>query len=842
MGAQTASAVDSGSFDPAGRTGLIGSACLVGLFLGVGMQLQQPDLLPHRMAIVGAAGGALLIVLSLGLLWRRCSVCGCWCACVLALAGMVLLGLCSTDLRARARLADPLDLSLEGELLSLEGTVASLPQRRDQGLSFRFKVESAGRVSDGRPVKVPAAIQLGWWRGWNGSDLNALPLEASRQPKAGQRWRFQARLRRVHGLMNPNSFDTELWFFEQGLRAQGSVRSAAQVPVRLADASFATPVETLRQSIRDAIEARLAEHPEAAVREAVGIVVALTIGDQPAIDREDWAVFRVTGVAHLMAISGMHITMLAWAAAWGVRWLWSRSTRLVLRCPSVRAGRRGAIVVAVGYALLAGWGVPAQRTVLMLALALGLQGRGLNWSAPLILLVAAGGVILLDPWALLQAGFWLSFAAVALLMLSAPAQGQPDRDGPDPVLKRLKTTATRELHAQWVATLGLAPLTLVLFRQISWVGLGANLIAIPLVTLVITPLALAGLVIPVCWELAAWGVAGLMVILRGLAQPDWASATVAAAPLWLGLIGALGGWLCVAPLPLRLRLLGLPLLLALADPPLPRPAQGEFELLAPEIGQGNAVLVRTARQELLYDTGPLYGRDSDAGGRVLLPLLQSLGIGRIDHLVLSHRDADHVGGAASLMEVMPVQTSSTSLEDGHTLRGVLPAHRPCRRGQSWQVDGVQMRFLHPRERDADRARLGQLKSNGLSCVLEIVSASGRRVWLAGDIEAEQELALIEAEGPALQGHRLDVLLAPHHGSRTSSTAEFLAMVHPRLVLVQAGFRNRYGHPAPEVMERYEAQGIPVLRSDRCGAMHWRSADATGWCEREAVRRYWHVRK
>jgi competence protein ComEC len=833
MGAQTASAVDSGSFDPAGRTGLIGSACLVGLFLGVVMQLQQPDLLPPRVAIAGAAGGALLIILSLGLL-RRCGVYGCCCACVLALAGMVLLGLCSTDLRARARLADPLDLSLEGELLSLEGTVASLPQRRDQGLSFRFGIESARRVSDGLPVKVPASIQLGWWRGWNGSDLNALPLEASLQPKAGQRWRFQARLRRVHGLMNPNSFDTELRFFEQGLGAQGSVRSAAQVPVRLEGASFATPVETLRQSIRDAIEARLVEHPEAAVREAAGIVVALTIGDQPAIDREDWAVFRVTGVAHLMAISGMHITMLAWAAAWGVRWLWSRSTRLVLRCPSVRAGRRGAIVVAVGYALLAGWGVPAQRTVLMLALSLGLQGRGLNWSAPLILAVSAAGVILLDPWALLQAGFWLSFAAVALLMLSAP--GQDDKAG------SARGLALRELRAQWVATLGLAPLSLILFRQISWVGLGANLVAIPFVTLLITPLALAGMLVPACWELAAWGVAGLMVVLRAMAQWPWAAITVAAAPLWLGLFAVLGGWLCVAPLPGRLRLLGLPLLLILTDPPLPRPAKGEFELLAAEIGQGNAVLVRTARQDLLYDTGPLYGHDSDAGGRVLLPMLQSLGIGRLNHLVLSHRDADHVGGAASLLKAMPVEASSTSLEDGHVLRWLLPAHQPCRRGQSWRVDGVQMRFLHPRDRDVDRASLGQLKSNGLSCVLEIVSASGRRVWLVGDIEAEQELALIESETEHMQGQGLDVLLAPHHGSRTSSTAEFLAMVRPRLVLVQVGFRNRYGHPAREVMERYEALGSPVLRSDRCGAMHWRSADAASWCERELVRRYWHVPK
>ncbi len=761
---------------------------------------------------------------------------------MLIVTGAALIGFCSTDLRARDRLSESLDPALEGELLTLEGVVAALPQRRDDGLSFRFEVESARRGASGQPVVVPRHLQLGWWRGWNGQDLNALPLEAAQQPRAGQRWRFQVRLRRLHGLMNPNGFDAELWFFEQGLRAQGSVRSAGQVPQRLDEGGLRHPVERLRQTIRDAIEARLGEHTAAAVRDATGIVVALTIGDQPAIDREDWAVFRSTGVAHLMAISGMHVTLLAWAAAWLVQRGWSRSVRLVLGCPAVKAARLCAVAVAVGYALLAGWGIPAQRTVLMLTLTLGLQGWGLNWSAPLILAAAAVGVVLLDPWALLQAGFWLSFAAVALLMLSATVQDGSPFEGKPQRLGRLKRLAGRELRAQWVATLGLAPLTLILFRQISWVGLGANLIAIPLVTLGITPLALAGLVIPGCWELAAWGVAGLMVVLRGLAQLDWASATVAAAPLWLGLLGVLGGWLCVAPLPLRLRLLGLPLLLALADPPLPRPAQGEFELLGAEIGQGNAVLVRTSRQELLYDTGPLYSRDSDAGGRVLLPLLQSLGIARLDHLVLSHRDADHVGGAASLLKSMTVLASSTSLEEAHTLRARLPGHRPCRRGQHWQVDGVHMRFLHPRERDIERAKLGQLKSNGLSCVLEIVSASGRRVWLAGDIEAEQELALIEAEAAELQGQRLDVLLAPHHGSRTSSTAEFLALVHPRLVLVQAGFRNRYGHPAREVLERYEALGSPVLRSDRCGAMHWRSADAASWCERETARRYWHVRK
>jgi competence protein ComEC len=300
--------------------------------------------------------------------------------------------------------------------------------------------------------------------------------------------------------------------------------------------------------------------------------------------------------------------------------------------------------------------------------------------------------------------------------------------------------------------------------------------------------------------------------------------------------GLLGSVVVVLPWPWRLRLLGLPLMLPLVAPTVERPPEGHFELQAADIGQGTAVLIRTARHLLLFDTGPQTSPDADAGSRVLLPLLRVRGEARIDTLVLSHRDSDHVGGAAAVLNGLPVGALRSSLTDDHPLlalatrRGV--PHTRCAAGQGWDWDGVHFALLHPTADDHDR----QLKSNALSCVLR-VSGGGRSALLTGDIEAPQEMALLERSPQDLPA---EILIVPHHGSRTSSTAAFLDAVAPRTAVVQAGYRSRYGHPAPDVMARYTDRGIEVVRSDRCGA--W-TLPAAGLpiCERQAARRYWHHR-
>ena len=384
---------------------------------------------------------------------------------------------------------------------------------------------------------------------------------------------------------------------------------------------------------------------------------------------------------------------------------------------------------------------------------------------------------------------------------------------------------------QWSVTVALAPLTLLLFGQVSLVGFLANLVAIPWVTLVVTPLAFAGVLWAPLWHVAAWCVQALGWFLGLLAAFPWAQFEVAAAPLWAGLAAVLGGVLLAARLPWSVRLAGLPLCLPVLLWQAPRPPQGAFELLAADIGQGNAVLVRTARHALLYDAGPRYSLSSDAGERVLVPLLRSLGE-RLDRVMLSHRDSDHTGGAAAVLAQQPQATLTGSL-GGETELLAERAWTPCVAGQTWRWDGVQFEVLHPVPSLAQEVSRGD-KPNAQSCVLRVQGARGSAL-LAGDIEQPQEQAMVK------RGTRLaaDVLLVPHHGSKTSSSAAFLSAVQPKIALVQAAYRSRFGHPAPQVLQRLRAQGARVVDSPHCGAATWRSdAPEQIRCEREVARRYW----
>ena len=784
---------------------------------GVALQLQQPALWPGTLALAAAVGASL----GAGLAWRwRRHAAG---AVLLALCG-ALFGFASTTLRAAHQLEDRLQPALEGLDIVVTGVVAELP--RDGVTGIRFVLDTESATLRGALVHVPESLALGWYRAPDEDSLLGGPGEELR---AGQRWRFTVRLKQPHGSLNPHGFDVELWMFERGLGASGSVRVRPDAPaVKLAQA-VGHPVERLRQTLRDALQRQVRDAT------AAGVLAALLIGDQAAIDRDGWDLFRTTGVAHLMSISGLHVTMFAWLTGALVGALWRRHRRLPLWLPAPQAARVSGLLAAAGYALLAGWGVPAQRTVWMIAAVVLLRSVGARWPLHAVLLAAAVVVTVADPWALLQPGFWLSFVAVAMLVASEPVVA-----GSAPAVGwRARTLHTLRggLRTQLVATVALAPLTLVFFQQLSLVGFVANLVAIPLVTLLIVPLAMLGVLLPPLWLLAGALVQGLMVGLAALAAWPLAVWSAAAAPPWAMVCGLLAGALAVLPLPWRLRGLALPLMLPLLWPPVPRPTNGQFELLAADIGQGTAVLVRTRQHLLLFDTGPAYTPEADAGSRVLLPLLRARGETRLDLLMLSHRDMDHVGGAASVLVGMPVALLSSSLVDAHPLlathmpgRPAVP-HRRCEAGQSWQWDGVQFRVLHPLRTDHALA----LKPNALSCVLQIQGANTSAL-LTGDIEAAQEAALVQREGDALHS---DVLMVPHHGSRTSSTAAFIAAVQPRVAVVQAAYRSRFGHPAPAVVARYTARGIAVVRSDRCGAWTLPPQVSAGVCQRESARRYWH---
>ncbi|MFM9924615.1 DNA internalization-related competence protein ComEC/Rec2 [Variovorax sp. H27-G14] len=710
-------------------SGAVGAfAALGGSVLGAALQLQQPALWP------GWYYGALLFSAMAGVLARRLParvfvavafVCG-------AMAGAGNAGW-----RAAAYAQGALNPALEGRDLQVTGVVAEMPQRNEAGTRFRLNVESArwaGAADNAveRAPVVPEQIALGWYA----EDL-------AQAPHAGERWRFTTRLRAPHGQLNPHGFDSELWMWAQGLHASGSVGTGARdSPPTLLATTWHHPVERAREAVRDAVFERVPDRAQA------GVMAALITGDQGAIDRAGWDVFRATGVAHLMSISGLHVTMFAWLAAHLVGLLWRRSTRLMLRVPAQRAALVGGVGLAALYALFSGWGVPSQRTVWMLATVALLRLSGRRWPWPHVWLLTAAVVVAADPWALMQAGFWLSFVAVGVLFATDAAAPGDTRPG---AARRL----WQFFREQWVITLAITPLGLLLFQQVSLVGLVANAVAIPWVTLVITPLAMLGVAVAPLWDLGAHAVRLLALLLQWLAGLPYATVSMAAPPVWMAAAGVAGGALLVMRLPWTLRALGLPLLLPVLLWQAPRPAAGEFELLAADIGQGNAVLVRTATHSLLYDAGPRYSLESDAGHRVLVPLLRAQGE-RLDMLVLSHRDTDHTGGAAAVLAMQPQAALLSSIEATHPLQALRAARR-CEAGQRWTWDGVVFEVLHPFESDYRSFT----KPNAVSCVLRI--GNGRATaLLAGDIERLQEAALV-ARTPELL--RADVLLAPHHGSK-----------------------------------------------------------------------------
>lgn len=804
--------------------------------VGAALQLREAALQATSVYAACVLFGVLLLIPVLVV--RRHWVMG-----VCAAMGLVLLAFGTTGGRASLRLAQALPPTLEARDLQLTGVVASLPQRTSNGLRFRFEVEQA--TLGGTAVELPSLVSLGWYYGF---DDDAAPSAAQRELRAGQRWRFTVRLRQPHGLANPHGFDQELRWFEDGVRATGSVRDAS-APL-LIDRSAAHPVERLRQRMRDAIEAAVPD------MRAAGVLTALAVGDQSAIEREDWELFRRSGISHLVSVSGIHVTMFAWLAGMAIGAGWRRSVRAMTWAPTPTAVLWGGFAAALAYAVFSGWGVPAQRTVWMLGTVTLLRSAGLRWPWLLVLLTAATVVTVVDPWALLQPGFWLSFAAVGLLMASGDVRtmtpeindSDPEASAParPPIWRRaivkLRGHVNGGLRTQLIATFGLAPLTLVFFQQLSLVGLAANLVAIPLITLVVTPLALLGCIVPALWTAAAAVVSMLTGWLSWLAgSPDvlW---SVGVAPWWAQAAGLLAAALLVMPLPWRLRVLALPLVWPLLLPPRELPPVGQFELVAADVGQGTAVLVRTRGHLLVYDSGPQYSSDADAGQRVLVPLLRARGDHRIDTLMLSHRDTDHVGGASSLLEGLPVDELTSSIEDTHPLRlqarqQGIPARR-CEAGQRWEWDGVRFEVLHPAAGDYALA----LRSNAMSCVLRVQGAGEGvgSVLLTGDIEREQEIRLLREQPEAL---RSEVLIVPHHGSKTSSTAAFLDAVAPRVAVFQAGHLNRYGHPAEQVLARYRERGIARIDTPSCGAWTWRSGSEAGAlsavCERAEARRYWN---
>ena len=747
------------------------------------------------------------------------------------------LGFIWAALFAQHTLAQTLPKELEGTDITVIGTIDSLPFRFERGVRFNFAVEHAAD-SSGAALTVPSKLSLGWYSAFGADERQPVA-----EVKPGERWQMTVRLRRPHGNANPFGFDYEVWLLEQNLRATGTVRpdeNSSQKNHRITPfvVSFSNVVERSRGWLRDRIFAALPDKPFA------GVIVALVVGDQREISQSDWKIFNRTGIGHLISISGLHITMIAGLFAAVVLALWRRSfftrAQLPLLLPAQKAAALAGALIALLYVLLAGFGVPAQRTLYMLSVVAVALWLDRITSVSHVLCIALGVVVVLDPWAVLWPGFWLSFGAVAIILYASVGRTRHHSAVALSRRQHWQAELKSAAHTQYVVTLGLVPLTMLLFGQTSLVSPIANAVAIPLISLIVTPLSLAGSLLPA--PLSNWllGVANLLVEWLALAL-TWLSelpAAVWAAPVppwWIFGLAFIGTLWLLAPRGWPLRWIGMAGWLPLVLNAQTHPNEGEMSVTAFDVGQGMAVLIETAHHRLLYDTGPSYSPESDGGNRVILPYLKARGIGALDDIIISHNDNDHSGGAMSIFEEMQVGAVFSSLSFDSPIVQAAPAHRRCVVGQSWTWDGVQFEILHP---SAVSYESTKWKPNARSCTLK-VTLGAHSILLAGDIEAVQEAELIESSAGKLHA---SVLLAPHHGSGTSSTLPFLQAVQPELALFQVGYRNRYHHPKPEVFERYGALGIKRLRNDDSGAISLNFGAAIAVSEyRREHDRYWYER-
>ncbi|HWU78283.1 MAG TPA: DNA internalization-related competence protein ComEC/Rec2 [Rhodanobacter sp.] len=760
------------------------SAITAALALLTGVLLVQglPGLPP-----LACAG--LILLAALALAWR------CprwrWLACLLfGVAWALWRGALAMDAR--------LPRALEGRDIEVTGALVGLPLARTDASRFTLRVERA--TLDGRPLDLRGRITVSWYDG-------APPLQPC------TRWHLLLRLKRPRGLLDPGAADSERSALERGIVATGYVRDDDGNRV-LAPPSWC--VDGVRSVIARGIEARVHDRHDAA------LLRAFAVGDTRGLQQQDWAVARANGVSHLIAISGFHVGVAAIFGVWLAMLAYALKPGLGLHLPRVQAQAITALLTAGVYSALAGFGLPTVRTLLMIAvLALARSSRrGSSGMQSLALALIA--ILLADPLAVLAAGFWLSFVGVAFLMLFLQPRG------------RGVLAFVQELSAgQLLMTVALLPLTLWFFGQASLVGALSNLVAVPLVSFVIVPCTLFGMLLlalcpplatPVLW-LAAHVVHGQWWLLQQTASwpgAQWFLPMVQPWALLLAVIGAL--WLFL-PRGVPLRWLGLLLFLPLLWPPRPQPVAGAFRVWVLDVGQGLSILVHTREHTLVYDTGARYPSGFDLGDAVVLPAIHALGIRRLDMLMISHGDNDHAGGAEAVVDAFP----QTPRYAGEPARMKMPMAQ-CMAGQSWQWDGVHFRVLSP-------VHAGAAHDNDNSCVL-LIEGRGGRILLTGDISSRIEPAVAAAlpDGPA------PILLVPHHGSKSSSGEEFIEALKPPLAVVSAGWRNRFGHPRPEVLARYAAAGVPVFNTALEGALaldfpvDGPPRREPGWRRRQ--RRYW----
>ncbi len=734
---------------------------------------------------------------------RAIAKCGLWAA---AFAAGGLLGI----ERIESLLEQRLPVALHGSEVSAEIEVVTSPVQ--SGLATRFEAELRALKSDlSLALHTPRRLRATWFN-------------APAMPQAGDIWLLRLKLKAPIGTLNARAFDYEAWLLSQDVHALASVRSGV-----LMERRGGNSIENARQRLRGFIASLDVRNQ--------GPILALSMGDASAMQRDEWRLLRATGTVHLMVISGLHLGLVAFYAGFIGLSVARLMPPLCLALPAQVWGVLVGLAAALLFAMLCGWSLPVKRAFIMICCA----GVALIWRRPLGLanawLVALILVLAMNPFASLAPGFWLSFGAVGLLMLMGWNASKSVG------VASIACKAKQLVRTQCLLSLGMSPLLLITVSEMPLVSPLANLLAVPVTTLMIVPLVLiADLLFVPTPAIAAFSLTLADMVFSAQASmlaylATWPSApAVTMNPLIAGV--CLASLLCVfMPVTMLLRALLIAPGLILAILVMPFSAKlphGEFELRLFDVGQGLAVLVQTRHKALLFDAGASFSEDFDFGDAVVVPQVRLAGARSLDRMVISHWDLDHAGGAASVFESLGATSLMAAADDqavfplGDAVFGATQFDA-CRAGQRWLWDGVWFTVLHPPPTTARWA-----STNDRSCVL-LIENDRLAVLLPADISQAVEFEIM-GDVP-----KLKLLVAAHHGSRSSSSMSFLRRTRPDIVLVSAGFDNRFGHPHPDRVKAWRAVGAEVYGTAQFGALHWRSINPdTIESARSARRAFWRL--
>ncbi len=712
----------------------------------------------------------------------------------------LILGFIWTLWRVDMILAQKFPQSIEKQDITISGMIINLPESNH----YRWRFDFAPK-----PMEIwlnPGIIRLSWY----GKPPQAL--------RPGQHWQLTVRLKPARGLLNPGGFDYSKYLFINRIMAIGHVRPKGNS--RLLSEASPFNIDNLRYRLAEEIEKVLDN------KASTSMIIALAVGDKHGITPEQIDILQKTGTIHLMAISGLHIGFIAWLAFWIGSFFYKNQAALLL-FPAPRFAALFSLTAAFSYALLAGFSLPTQRAFIMVAVVVFGIVFARRTAISVILALALFLVLLWDPLAVLSAGLWLSFGAVAVIFYALNGRREPQQSS-------LSKWGLGTLKTQWAVTLGLFPILLAIFGYIPLSSPLANFIAIPWVSFVVVPLTLLGtaliLVFPtlasILLNIAADTLDALWVSMDYLATFEWNLWQQHIPPTWTVVTALIGIAILLLPRGFPARWLGIIWIIPIFFILPTHPNRGEVWFTLLDVGQGLAAVVRTQNYVLVYDTGPKFRSGFNTGKAVVVPFLRAKGIQEIDKLVISHGDNDHSGGADSVLEQLTVNQVLTSTPKRFQ-NSLL-----CQAGQYWRWDEVDFEILHPSHPTEF------IKKNNHSCVLKITT-QGASLLLPGDIETAVEYQIIRKYPKALKA---DILIAPHHGSGTSSNQAFIDTVQPKIALFSTGYKHRFGHPKKYIVERYRRRNIKLWNTAEVGAISFRLSK-NGISEpslaRETMRRYWH---